>query len=49
MGDDRGININERLGALMARRELSLAKRLQLKRKRLSVDMAGFKTHYEDL
>ena len=43
------INYKERRDALVARRELSKAKRLASKRKRLFIDLGGFKSHFTDI
>jgi hypothetical protein len=47
---ETSINYNERLTNLMARRrELSTAKRLESMRKRLHVNIGGFKVYYEEI
>lgn len=44
-----GINYKERRDALVARRELSKAKRLESKGKRLFVSLGGFKAYFTDI
>lgn len=46
---EKDINLNERLKALMVRREMRKAERLLSMKNRLAVDILGFKTYYEDL
>lgn len=45
----KSIDYKQRLEQLVVRRELSKAKRLESRKKRLHVNISGFKSYYEEM